>query len=59
MALEALLGVSRRSRHTEDAPLFGDKAEKFEEDDEFVTAFPNATEPMNLIMPPFVSILLK
>jgi len=53
MALEALCGTQRRTLRSENRLVFGKEAERFEDGNEFETAFPNASEPMNIIAPPF------
>jgi len=53
MALEALCGESRRSLRSENALLFGEDSDRYEETDEFVSAYPNAVDPMKILAPPF------
>ena len=57
MALEALCGESRRSLRSENALLFGEDSDRYEETDEFVSAYPNAVDPMKILAPPFVSLI--
>ena len=60
MALEELCGQSRRTMRSENRLLYGDEAERFEEGEEYLTAFPNAVDPMKILAPPFVScVFLK
>jgi len=53
MALEELCGQSRRTMRSENRLLYGDEEERFEEGEEFLTAFPNAVDPMKILAPPF------
>ena len=59
MALEELCGQSRRTMRSENRLLYGDEAERFEEGEEYLTAFPNAVDPMKILAPPFVSCVFK
>ena len=54
MALEALCGQSRRPMRSE---LYGENTDNVEEENEFITAFPNYSDSMKILAPPFVSIL--
>lgn len=53
MALEELCGQSRRTMRSENRLLYGDEEERFEEGEEYLTAFPNAVDPMKILAPPF------
>lgn len=56
MALEALCGESRRSRRLANHDLLGDDTQQFAEgNEEYLTSFPNAVDPMKILAPPFVS----
>lgn len=56
MALEALCGESRRNRRLANDGLFGEESERFDEgNEEYLTSFPNAVDPMKILAPPFVS----
>ena len=52
MALEALCGQSRRPMRSE---LYGENTDHVEEENEFITAFPNYSDSMKILAPPFVS----
>jgi len=51
--LEELCGQSRRTMRSEDRLLYGEEEERFEEGEEYLTAFPNAVDPMKILAPPF------
>merc|ERR1712203_729776 len=50
MALEALCGQSRRPMRSE---LYGENTDNVEEENEFITAFPNYSDSMKILAPPF------
>jgi len=50
MALEALCGQSRRPMRSE---LYGEDTDNVEQENEFITAFPNYSDSMKILAPPF------
>lgn len=50
MALEALCGQSRRPMRSE---LYGENTDNVEEENEFIAAFPNYSDSMKILAPPF------
>jgi 20S proteasome subunit beta 5 len=50
MALEALCGQSRRPMRSK---LYGENTDHVEEENEFITAFPNYSDSMKILAPPF------